>query len=90
MMINLTMTYNPDAFAFSEAGVLANGVSRISEFQYFALVTLTTLGYGEITPITPAARSIASLISVSGQLYVAIVIALLVGKFSGQSKKGNK
>ena len=85
MMINLVMAINPEAFAFNEVGILKGNVSRVSEFQYFGLVTLSTLGYGEITPITPSARSVATLIAVSGQLYVAIIIALLVGKFSGQS-----
>lgn len=85
MMIKLIMSINPEAFAFNEAGILKGGVSRVSEFQYYGLVTLSTLGYGEITPITPSARSVATFIAVSGQLYVAIIIALLVGKFSGQS-----
>lgn len=86
MMINLIMSVNPEAFSFNEAGVLTGGVSRLSEFQYYGLVTLSTLGYGEITPITPGARSIATLIAVCGQMYVAIIVALLVGKFSSQSK----
>lgn len=89
MLINLVMSINPAAFAFNDAGVLHGGVSRVSEFQYFGLVTLSTLGYGEITPITPPARSIATLIAVSGQLYIAIIIALLVGKFSSQTKNND-
>jgi voltage-gated potassium channel len=85
MLINLIVTINPEAFVFPEAGILSGGVARFSEFQYFGLVTMSTLGYGEITPITPYARSAASFIAVVGQLYVAIIIALLVGKFSGQN-----
>lgn len=87
MMIIVVMSLDPNAFAFNEAGVIKGGFSRKSELQYFGLVTLTTLGYGEILPISPSARSIASFIAVAGQLYVAIIIALLVGKFSAQSKK---
>lgn len=87
MMINLVMSLNAEAYAFNESGILKEGVSRTSEFQYFALVTMSTLGYGEITPITPSARSVATFIAVTGQLYVAIIVALIVGKFSGQATK---
>jgi hypothetical protein len=52
---------------------------EISSFIYFSLVTLSTLGYGDITPNTPAAQSLASLEAVFGQLYLAVVVARLVG-----------
>jgi len=39
------------------------------------------LGYGDITPVSHLARSIAILIALSGQMYVTILIAMLVGKF---------
>lgn len=54
------------------------------DMLYFAYVTQTTLGYGDITPVVPLAKSLSILISTSGQLYVAIIIAMLVGKFAGQ------
>ncbi|MFW5706197.1 MAG: ion channel [Bacteroidota bacterium] len=47
---------------------------------------MSTVGYGDIVPGTPIARSLATFISISGQLYIAIIIALLVGKFSGRQK----
>jgi hypothetical protein len=47
-----------------------------------------TLGYGDILPVKPYTRSLASLMCIAGQLYIAIVIALLVGKYaSDQSEK---
>ncbi|MEA1898308.1 MAG: ion channel [Bacteroidota bacterium] len=66
----------PSAFYFP-----GEGNHNISDLMYFSFVTLTTLGYGDILPILPQARSLALLISVSGQLYLTIVIAVLVGKF---------
>jgi voltage-gated potassium channel len=42
---------------------------------------MTTVGYGDITPVAPAARSLAILVAVFGQLYIAILISLLVGKY---------
>ena len=46
---------------------------------YFSFVSLTTLGYGDITPALPVARFLAYMEAVAGQLYIAIVIASLVG-----------
>jgi hypothetical protein len=48
------------------------------ELAYFSFVTLTTLGYGDITPVSPTARSMATLEAMSGQLYIAITLAQLV------------
>ncbi len=46
---------------------------------YFSFVTMTTLGYGDITPVSPAARTLAWMQALVGQLYLAITIAGLVG-----------
>jgi hypothetical protein len=51
-----------------------------SEFLYFSFVTLATLGYGDIAPIHPIARTIVYLEAVVGQLYVAVLIASLVSR----------
>ncbi|MEE4384707.1 MAG: ion channel [Pseudomonadales bacterium] len=48
-------------------------------FNYFSFVTLATLGYGEVLPLHPVAQILVSIETVLGQLYVAIVIAWLVG-----------
>ena len=50
------------------------------EFMYFSLVTLTTVGYGDITPAAVIARSLANFESLIGQLYPAILIAGIVTK----------
>jgi hypothetical protein len=52
---------------------------------YFSFVTLATLGYGDIVPLKPYTRSLATFIAVTGQFYIAIIVALLVGKFSAQN-----
>lgn len=51
---------------------------------YFSFVSLASLGYGDIVPLKPYTRSLSTLITVSGQFYIAIIVALLVGKFSAQ------
>jgi voltage-gated potassium channel len=48
---------------------------------------MTTLGYGDITPISPYARLVASIEAGIGSLYLAIVVAALVGQLRSESSK---
>ena len=52
------------------------------ELVYYTMITLTTAGYGDITPQLPISQSLSILIAVTGQFYVAVIVAILVGKFS--------
>jgi hypothetical protein len=56
----------------------ATRAHNVSSFVYFSLCTLTTVGYGDILPLSLPARSLANLESLSGQLFPAILIARLV------------
>lgn len=53
--------------------------------EYFSFVTLATLGYGDFVPRTPITRGIAVFEVVAGQLFLAVMIARLVGGFSSKS-----
>jgi len=80
LLIIIILRYDASAFSFPDS---YNSVNlKLSEAQYLGLVTISTLGYGDIIPMAPIARSVTTLIAVSGQLYIAIIIALLVGKFT--------
>ncbi len=57
------------------------GPGSFSAFIYFGFVTLTTLGYGDITPALPLARSLATFTSLFGQLYLVIIMAFIIGKY---------
>ena len=63
--------------------VQQNGVDA-SVPLYYSFVTIASLGYGDICPVKPLSRSLATFIAVSGQFYMAVIVALLVGKFSSQ------
>jgi len=52
------------------------------EYLYFSIVTLTTLGYGDIAPVTHAARVLAGFEAIVGQFYLTILVAVLVGMLS--------
>jgi hypothetical protein len=71
----------PEAFAGlttleGEPGSMSS--PRASELLYFSYVTLTTLGYGDITPLHPVARSMSVLEALTGQFYIAVLVARLV------------
>lgn len=51
---------------------------------YFSYVTQASLGYGDIVPLKLYTRSLATLITITGQFYIAIIVVLLVGKFSSK------
>jgi voltage-gated potassium channel len=63
-----------------------------AHFIYYSFITLSTVGYGDITPRIPETQTLAYIISVVGQLYVAIIIAFLIGKFlmEGDQKKADQ
>jgi hypothetical protein len=63
-----------------------NGV-HISLIIYYSFVTLATLGYGDITPVTPPAQSLAALEAITGQFYLAILVARLVGIYIFNNSK---
>jgi hypothetical protein len=80
-------TYNIDPGSFSRP---EEGAMTTFDFIYYSFVTLTTLGYGDISPVHPLARSFAIMISVTGQLYLTMIIAMLVGKYIGGLENNEK
>jgi hypothetical protein len=75
-LYGLTEALAPGAFNIS--GSPAGGAARGETFYYFSIVTLTTVGFGDITAAHPFARSLVMLEALIGQLYPAILIARLV------------
>jgi len=65
-----------NAFTFA-----SEGLKQLSDFIYYGFITPTTIGDGEITPVSGPARLLAVITGISGQLYIAIIIATLVGKY---------
>lgn len=72
----------PGAFSFT---LNSNKVDlhMMNDYIYFAFITFTTTGYGDMLPLHPVARSFSIFTAASGQLYIATIIALLVGKYAG-------
>jgi voltage-gated potassium channel len=72
---------NPGSFSIPDI----EGISTSRVFLYYSFVTITTLGYGDITPVTSLARSLCILEAVIGQLYLVVQVAWLVGVHVSQS-----
>jgi voltage-gated potassium channel len=59
---------------------------NFGEVAYYSYITMTTVGYGEITPAIPVTRTLAYLQAITGTFYMAIVVASMVGGFSRKLK----
>ena len=76
------------AFPGSFEGIASVDIrAQLPEFLYFSFVTLTTLGYGDLTPLRPMVRALAYLEAIVGQFYVAILVAWLVGMYLSSKNK---
>ena len=78
---------SPDSF---EMGALLpqflNGEkARFPVFIYYSFVTLTTLGYGDMTPVTQAARTLSWLEAVAGQFYIATLVAATISVLTAKA-----
>jgi voltage-gated potassium channel len=76
-------TISPNAFKFPDGSVSTGNaeISRVvdfSQFIYYSFVTMTTLGYGDMSPIERIPRTLSWAQSVTGQFYVAVLVAWLV------------
>lgn len=83
---------SPGGFSISEG--LSNAMGSTSPaapfiplMQYYSFTTLATLGYGDVSPLSPMARGLSVLEGITGQLYLAVLIARLVGMHTARSTR---
>lgn len=62
------------------------GAAWATDWIYFSFVTLTTLGYGDVAPVSATARSLAYLQAIAGQFYLAVLVAALVSAYISEKK----
>ena len=68
----------PNAFVPQSSATMNQNDDPTTRFVYFSFVTLTTVGYGDVTAVHPFARSLVTLEALIGQLFPAILLARLV------------
>lgn len=71
----------PGSFALANDSVkdLSDPLERQADLEYFSFTTLSTLGFGDVAPVSRPARSLACLEAICGQFYLAVLVAGLVG-----------
>ena len=83
LMFQLVEVFEPGSFGLPDGAASPS----LRDLLYFSMVTMTTLGYGDILPVSSPARALASGEAIFGQLFVAIFIARLVGLYAAQQHK---
>lgn len=74
----LTAQINPDAFFFT-VGPTQGHTIKGSTAMYYSIITLTTVGYGDIVPVVGISRALAATEAMCGTFYMAVLVARLVG-----------
>jgi len=79
----ITEFLTPESFSFTQGHErMQLWVSKeFFPFFYFSLVTMTTVGYGDMAPVTTVAQTLATMEALVGQVYLTILVARLVGMF---------
>lgn len=62
-------------------GLHYDGKLWIEELRYYAYITILTIGYGDIIPVTPLSQKAAVLIGLMGQFYIVIITAVVIEKY---------
>jgi uncharacterized membrane protein len=86
----LLESFVPGSFAGLPLAELTCYREQFARFNYLSFVTLTTLGYGDITPKTPSAMAFCQAEAILGQFFTAVLVARLVGIQVAQQLTGKK
>jgi hypothetical protein len=83
---HIVFSLQPAAFSVSDAFLNIAGRSQ-PDFVYFSFITLLTVGYGDVRPVSGIARSLAMLEGIVGVLYIGVFISRLLSLYKLQSKE---
>lgn len=82
IIVKMWGAFQPEAYNFDMEG------AGLANETYYAFVTMTTLGYGDLLPVSDGAKSLALFISITGAFYTTLVMGIIVGKFiSSETQK---
>lgn len=83
ILVNMLSSQFDGAFNFS----VNASAPQVYDSIYYTFVSMTTLGYGDLLPVTPMAKSLALMITLCGQFYLVVIMALLVGRLLAKPDK---
>jgi Ion channel len=78
MSYSMVETFRPGSFQVGQSQRISGEQPPLYVLTYFSFVTLTTVGYGDVIPLSPTTRTFAWIEAISGQFYLAIIVAGLV------------
>jgi hypothetical protein len=84
----LIVLLDPGAIRLTTEPAIGDVEALRHELSYFSFVTLVTLGFGDIVPVSPLARALTTLEAIGGQLYLAITIARLISSLRPDGGSG--
>lgn len=73
----------PGAFKGLQAASIPEAYRQLS---YFSMITIATVGYGDIVPVSDSARLLAAFFSISGQFYMVTLVGIIISKFSTKTQ----
>jgi NhaP-type Na+/H+ or K+/H+ antiporter len=88
IIVALVMLFNPDAYHFQNRIKNTEEIlTNFNEYLYYGFNAFTTVTYGDVMPVSPIAKSVSMAMGFTGQMYVATIIAMLVGKYASAGRK---
>src|SRR5260370_41373312 len=75
MSYSMIETFQPGSFQISQSLRTSGEHPQPSVLMYYSFVTLATVGYGDVTPLSPTTRTFAWIEAIAGQFYLAIIVA---------------
>ncbi len=89
VLYSLIEGFQPGSFEISPKLVTGGEAARPlpQVLTYYSFVTLTTVGYGDISPVSAATRTLAWLEAITGQFYLAVIVAGLVSVLAAKGKR---
>jgi hypothetical protein len=86
-LYNIALVWNPDALHLTVPLQEMTPQARGGELLYFSIATISTVGYGDALPTSEFTRMLAAIEAVFGQFYVAVIVAVLVGRYAAEAQE---
>ncbi|MGD9921254.1 MAG: ion channel [Pseudorhodoplanes sp.] len=81
---------SPGAFSIPDGGAKDEGAPLLADMMHLSIATLTSTGFGDITPVAPFARSVSQLEQLTGVFFIAVLISRLIGLYPMEERGGKE